>query len=70
MDNAILPAMTYGAETWSATKNDDHRLSVAQRSMERSILNISRLDKLRNEKVRERTGTRDIIHEGSVGRSG
>ena len=33
---------------------------VAQRSMERSILNIFRLDKISNEKIRERTGIRNI----------
>ena len=42
MDMVILPAMTYGAETWSLTKHQKDKLVVAQRSMERAMLNIGR----------------------------
>ena len=48
MDTVILPAMTYGAETWTLTKHLERKLAVAQRSMERSLLNITRRDKIRN----------------------
>ena len=41
MDTVILPAMTYGAETWSLTNHQKQKLAVAQRSMERAMLNIT-----------------------------
>ena len=30
MDTVILPAMTYGAETWALTKHQEKKLAVAQ----------------------------------------
>ena len=36
----VLPAMTYGAETWKLTKQAQNKLAVAQTKMERSMLNI------------------------------
>ena len=60
MDTVILPAMTYGAETWSVTKHQKEKLAVAQRSMERAMLGITRRDKIRNEDVRARTKVKDI----------
>ena len=61
MNTVILPAMTYGAETWSLTKYQKDKLAVAQRSMERLMLNITRKDKIRNEVVRSKTQVKDII---------
>ena len=63
MDTVILPAMTYGAETWTLTKHLERKLAVAQRSMERSLLNITRRDKIRNEIIRSKTGVIDIIEK-------
>ena len=75
MDTVILPAMTYGAETWALTKHQEKKLAVAQRSMERLLLNITKRDKIRNEIIRCKTGEKDIIeresagHERTVGRT-
>ena len=63
MDTVILPAMTYGAETWSITKNQEKKLVTAQRSMERSVLNITRRDKIRNKIIREKTKVKDIMEK-------
>ena len=61
MDTVILPAMTYGAETWALKKHQEKKLAVAQRSMERLLLNITKRDKIRNEIIRCKTGVKDII---------
>ena len=61
MDTVILPAMTYGAETWALTKHKEKKLAVSKRSMERLLLNITKRDKIRNEIVRCKTGMNDII---------
>ena len=61
MDTVILPTLTYGAETWALTKDQPRKLATSQRRMERSILNISLKDKIRNETIRERTKVKDVI---------
>ena len=38
MDTVILPAMTNGAETWALRKQQEKKLAVAQRSVERLLL--------------------------------
>lgn len=57
----ILPAMTYGAETWSLTAQARRKLAAAQMKMERSMLNITYRDRKTNEWVRNRTKVTDII---------
>ena len=61
MDTVILPAMTCGADTWALTKHQEKKLTVAQRSMDRLLLNITKRDKIRNEIIRCKTGVKDII---------
>ena len=74
MDTVILPAMTYGAETWTLTKHLERKLAVAQRSMQRSLLNITRRDKIRNrdnkiENRGDRYNRKSEVHERTVGRT-
>ncbi|XP_045505544.1 uncharacterized protein LOC123701954 [Colias croceus] len=52
--------MTYGTETWPLTLGLVHKLSVAQRAMERAMLGVSLRDRIRNEEIRRRTGVTDI----------
>jgi hypothetical protein len=35
---ALIPVMTYGAETWTLTVRLVHKFKVAQRAMERAML--------------------------------
>ena len=63
MDTVILPAMTYGAETWSLTKHQREKLTVTQKSMEISMLNITLKDKIRNEVIRSKTKVKDITEK-------
>ena len=63
MDTVIMPTMTYGAETWSLTNNQKQKLAVAQRSMERAKLNITRRDKIRHEVIRSNTKVKDITEK-------
>ena len=58
----VLPAMTYGAETWTLTKQAQNKLAAAQTKMERSMLNITYKDRKTNICVRERTKVIDIIN--------
>ena len=40
-NSCVLPAMTYGAETWTLTNQAQNKLAAAQIKMERSMLNIT-----------------------------
>ena len=60
MVTVILPAMTYGAETWALTKHQEKKLAVTQRSMDRLLLNITKKDKIPNE-IRSKTGVNEVI---------
>ncbi|XP_046856047.1 uncharacterized protein LOC124449140 [Xenia sp. Carnegie-2017] len=63
MDTVILLAMTYGAETWALTNHQREKLAITQRSMERSMLGVTRRDKIRNEDLRARTKVKDVIEK-------
>lgn len=56
----ILPVLTYGCQTWALTKAKNNKLEVCQRSMERSMLNIKKSDRVRNAKIREKTKLENV----------
>ncbi|KAI5746495.1 hypothetical protein M8J77_004170 [Diaphorina citri] len=57
----VLPALTYGSETWNTTKHEENGLRTTQRAMERRIINVSKKDHIRSEVIRERSGIKDVI---------
>jgi Reverse transcriptase (RNA-dependent DNA polymerase) len=61
MDTCILPALTYGSETWTLTKDLENKLKITERNMERRILGIKLIDKVRNSTIREKTKIIDVI---------
>ena len=61
-NSSVLPAMTYGAETWALTYQAQNKLAAAQTKMERSMLNITYKDRRTNIWVMERTKLIDIIY--------
>ena len=60
-NSCLLPAMTYGAETCTLTKQAQNKLAAAQTKMERSMLNITYKDRKTNILVRKQTNVIDII---------
>ncbi|KIH47199.1 hypothetical protein ANCDUO_22744 [Ancylostoma duodenale] len=50
----------YGAECWPATKEVERRLGVMEMKMLRWMAGITRVDCIRNEKIRERFGIATI----------
>ena len=52
-NSCVLPSMTYGAETWTLTKQAQNKLAAAQTKMERNMLTYK--DRKTNIWVRERT---------------
>ena len=60
-DQCVLPTMTYGCQTWSITKALAQKLRVAQRAMERKMLQIKIKDKISCKEIRRRTQVKDIV---------
>lgn len=60
-EQCIMPAMTYGSETWTLTKAMERKLQTTQRSMERMMLGYTRRDRKSNDWIRQKTKVRDII---------
>lgn len=61
-DENILPVMTHRCETWALNKAMAETLAVAQRKMERIILNITLRDRMQNTWIRQETGVSDIVN--------
>ena len=60
MDSVILPIFTYGAQSWTLSKEYERRLKAGQKAMERKILRLSLLDHITNEEIR-RTKIKDVL---------
>ena len=61
-NSCVLPAMSYGTDTWAIIKQAQNILAAAQTKMERRMLNITYKDRKTNIWVRERTKVIDIIN--------
>ena len=53
-NQCVLPAMTYGSQTWSLTKALVKKLETSQRAMERRMLNVKLKDRIRNTTIRQK----------------
>ena len=53
----VRPAMVYGAETWAVKKAQEKKLDVAEMRMLRRMSGVTKLDRIRNERI---TGTTKV----------
>lgn len=60
IDMCILPILIYGTQTWALPKALKSKLKICQRAMERSILGVTRMDRIRNTTLRSKTGIVDV----------
>ena len=56
-------ALKFGSEAWILKKREEQRLETAQLKFLRQVLGITKLDKERNQCIREKTGTQIIVKE-------
>lgn len=61
MDCVILPILTYGAQTWSLTVDEERRIQSEQKSMERKILKLSLLEDVTNSRIRSIAQIKDAL---------
>ena len=56
----VRPAMMYGAETWAVKKSQEKKLDVAEMRMLRWMSGVTKLDRIRNERIRGTTKVGEI----------
>jgi hypothetical protein len=56
-------ALKFGSEAWVLKKRDEQRLEAAQMKFLRHLLGITKLDRERNQSVREKLGVQNIVLE-------
>ena len=56
-------ALKFGSEVWVLKKRDEQRLEAAQMKFLRHLLGITKLDKEKNQSIREKTGAQSIVEE-------
>ena len=56
----VRPAMMYGAETWAVKKAQEKKLDVAEMRMLRWMSGVTKLDRIRNERIRGMTKVGEI----------
>ena len=58
VEKVVVPTVMYGSESWDVKVNERQKLNVFEMKCLRSTTGVSRLDRVRNEAVRARTGVR------------
>jgi len=56
-------ALKFGSEAWVLKKREEQRLEAAQMKFLRHLLGIIKLDKEKNQCIREKTGAENIVKE-------
>ena len=57
-EKVVVPTVMYGSESWGMKVTERQKLNVFEMKCLRSMTGVSRLDRVRNEVVRTRTGVR------------
>ena len=55
-EGVIVPTALYGAEAWGMTSAERRKVNVLEKKCLRSLVGVSRMDRVRNEEVRRRAG--------------
>ena len=56
-------ALKFGNEAWVLRKREEQRLEAAQKKFLRHLLGITKLDKEKDQCIREKTGAQNIVKE-------
>ena len=56
-------ALKFGNEAWALKKREEQRLESAQMKFLRHLLGITKLDKEKNQCIRQKTGAENIVKE-------
>jgi len=56
-------ALTFGSEAWVLKKREEQRLEAAQMKFLRHLLGLTKLDKEKQQCIRQKTGVQNIVKE-------
>ena len=62
-DITAKAALKFGSEVWVLKKREEQRLEAAQMKLLRHLLGITKLDKEKNQCIRQKTGAQNIVQE-------
>lgn len=60
-DTCLLPCLLYGCQTWAYTNRAKQIIRTTQRAMERSMLKIRKIHKIKHETIRSKTKITDAL---------
>ncbi|KAF7808226.1 sacsin isoform X2 [Senna tora] len=60
---AIRPALLYGTECWAIKSQHEHKFNVAEMRMLRWMSGHTRMDRIRNDYIREKVGVAPIVEK-------
>ena len=60
-EKVVVATVMYGSELWDAKIYERQKLVVFDMKCLRSLVGVSRMDRIRNEEIRERTGIRSEL---------
>ena len=55
-EGVIVPTALYGADAWGMRSTERRKVNVLEMKCLRSLVGVSRMDRVRNEEVRRRAG--------------
>uniref|UniRef100_A0A914DB83 Reverse transcriptase domain-containing protein n=1 Tax=Acrobeloides nanus TaxID=290746 RepID=A0A914DB83_9BILA len=62
-NSTVLPALNYGSETWILRNSDAKKLQTTQRAMERKVLGVRLIDKVKSDEIRKQTMFKDAAQD-------
>ncbi|GBP87784.1 Putative uncharacterized transposon-derived protein F52C9.6 [Eumeta japonica] len=62
-NSCVLPCLTYGCQTWALSQKHLLKLRTCQRGIERSMIGVTKRDRIRSEDIRSITKVEDIIRK-------
>ena len=63
MEEVIVPTALYGAEAWGTISAERRKVNVLEMKCLRSLVGVSRMDRVRNEEVRIESWNRKGVSE-------
>ena len=60
-ETMVIPVLMYGSECWTMRKEDERKILVTEMCWLRRLMGISRLQHIRNDDIRARTGMQVTI---------
>ena len=69
-ETMIQPILLYGSECWTMRKQDEKRILTAEMSWLRKIAGVSRLQRIRNDEIRQALGIQTTLLDKVIQRFG